>query len=65
MQVAALLESRHGGGRYRVYNLCVERGYGDPQLFGGRVVRLPLYDGQVGARSGRGGGDVRVRLQDR
>ncbi|KAG2436106.1 hypothetical protein HYH02_011616 [Chlamydomonas schloesseri] len=46
-QVAALLESRHGGGRYRVYNLCVERGYGDPGLFGGRVVRLPMYDGQA------------------
>ncbi|KXZ54589.1 hypothetical protein GPECTOR_4g654 [Gonium pectorale] len=44
-QVIRLLEERHGG-RYKVYNLCVERGY-DHAIFGGRVVRLPMYDGQA------------------
>lgn len=40
----------HHSGRYKVYNLCIERGY-DSGMFGGRVMRLPLYDGQVGTRA--------------
>ncbi|PNG99774.1 Phosphatidylinositol 3,4,5-trisphosphate 3-phosphatase TPTE2, partial [Tetrabaena socialis] len=45
-KVVRLLEERHPG-QYKVYNLCVERGY-DDAVFGGRVVRLPMYDGQRG-----------------
>ncbi|GLC33518.1 hypothetical protein PLESTB_000083700 [Pleodorina starrii] len=43
--VVRLLEERHAG-RYKVYNLCVERGY-DPRVFQGRVMRVPMYDGQA------------------
>ncbi len=46
------LDERHPG-RYKVYNLCIERGY-DSGMFGGRVMRLPLYDGQVGSACGAG-----------
>ncbi|GIM07182.1 hypothetical protein Vretimale_11266 [Volvox reticuliferus] len=43
--VVRLLEARHTG-VYKVYNLCVERGY-DPRVFKGRVMRVPMYDGQA------------------
>ncbi|GLI59934.1 hypothetical protein VaNZ11_001982 [Volvox africanus] len=43
--VVRLLEARHTGA-YKVYNLCVERGY-DPRVFKGRVMRVPMYDGQA------------------
>lgn len=45
VDVVRLLEQRHTG-HYKVYNLCVERGY-DSRVFNGRVLRVPMYDGQV------------------
>ena len=45
-RVAAFLEAKHPGGRYRVYNLCSERTY-DAAHFGGRVERVCVDDHNV------------------
>ena len=41
-EVQRFFEARHPG-KYRVYNLCSERGY-DPAVFAGRAVRYPFDD---------------------
>lgn len=43
--VARFLRAFHAG-HFRVYNLCIERGYSEADI-GGSVVQYPLYDGQV------------------
>lgn len=41
--VKRFLDERHGGGHYRVYNLCSERDY-DPALFDGEVEHYLIHD---------------------
>jgi hypothetical protein len=45
-EVVGFLNSKHQN-RFKVYNLCIEDGYGyEAEHFGGRLVRIPLFDGQ-------------------
>lgn len=41
--VLAFLDQKHGGGRYKIYNLCSERTY-DAELFDGKVASFPFDD---------------------